>query len=137
MTPEEADAMVAHQGRLPPDQIAKVQRFLPDTRIGLPGEHATGLPGGTGYRGRIIDPQKYQMAIDQAADHADAKMALAGDDMPLKAAILNIRHTASGAQKAALAKAYLDDLAHTGAPEARIAQAKALLSGPLMESKVP
>jgi hypothetical protein len=69
--------------------------------------------------------------VDHYRQHAADKIALAGGDTGLKAAILNVRDAPSVALKQAAAAAYLATVSG-----AKAVLARELLSGPLLQGRV-
>lgn len=131
-TPEQAEALKAHPGGADAATLRPVQSYFGSKPIGLPGESATGVP--PGYRGPVFDQQKYAAATSQYAQHANDKMSMAAADPALQATILNIRDTPGAGKKQALADAYMASVAND---PAKAQLATMLLSGPLLDSKVP
>lgn len=135
----QADAMKAHTGPLDGTFLRPLQDHMgitPQVRVAAPlvaqpsGQAAQALP--PGYRGPIFDPAKYREATAQYQAHTADKLKLAASDPTLQAAIVNIRDEPSAAKKQAMAASILATL-HGD----RLALAQQLLTGPLLQSKVP
>lgn len=142
LDPRHAALLQTHTGSIHPEIAAPIQEALAAIH-GQPGDSpgaSVGVPE-TGYRGPIIDPEKYANATAQYRQHADDKIAMAAGDQGLQAALTNIRDEPSEAGKQAIAAKHVASLAASikggnKSAVARLVHAKSLLTGPLMKSKV-